>query len=127
MPQGFEVPRMTLANFITCWFCGDERSNIPPLRFVQAHDLDKKNGKVLVSQWRKMMQVVKMAAAKVGYMIPPSNRMSVRDTVDLYGAIKPLFWYKSLKVNHNRRYEGILWKTVFNIVVKNNGKFADEV
>ena len=128
VPKGFEVPRMTLANFITCWFCGCERHRVPPLRFVQANDLGKKNGKVLISQWRRMIQVVKRAAAKVGFMLPRnSNLITVRDTVNLYSAVKHLFRYESLKVNHKRRYEGILWKTVFNIVLKNKGKLVDEI
>ena len=32
VPKGFEVPRMALANFIiTCWFCGSDKENMPPL------------------------------------------------------------------------------------------------
>ena len=126
VPQGFEVPKMTLGSFITCWYCGCKRDNIPPLRFIQSHDLDKKNGKVLISQWRKMIQYVNKAAARVGYNMPRNRSMGVSDTVDLYGAIRPLFQYESLRINHKRRYDGILWKTVFNIVCKNKGRFADE-
>ena len=107
VPQGLKVPIMTLANFITCWFCGSEKENMPPLQFIQPHDLNKKNGKVLISQWRKMIQFVKKAASKVEFMIPTNNNMSVKDTVDLYCAINPLFCYESLRVNHQRRYEGI--------------------
>ena len=129
VPQDFVVPRMTLGGLITCWYCGDRRQRIPPLRFVQAYDLpDKKNGKVLVSQWRKMMMYVRKAAEVVGFQLPQdSSDMSESDTVALYSAVKPLFKYKSLRVNFKRRFEGILWKTVFNIVSKYQGKFADEV
>ena len=31
VPKGFEVPRKTLTNFITCWYCGDERESVLPL------------------------------------------------------------------------------------------------
>ena len=128
VPQGFQVPKMTLANLITCWYCGNERDGIPPLRFVQGHDLVQKNGKVLVCQWKKMITYVNIAARKIGFLMPSDpNKMRVCDTVDLYSAIKPCFKYKSIRCNHKRRHEGILWKTIFNIICKNNGKFANEI
>ena len=129
VPKDFEVPNMTLGAFITCWFCGDRRDKIPPLRYIEAYDLPKKkNAMVLVSQWRKMIMHVKRAAQVVGHRIPNDiNSMTESDTVALYSAVKPLFRYKSLRVNFKRRFEGILWKTVFNIVSKHQGKFADEV
>ena len=47
VPEGFKIPRMTLGSLITCWFVGDKRDGIPPLRFVQCYDLvDKKMQKL---------------------------------------------------------------------------------
>ena len=127
IPEGFKVPKMTLGALITCWFCGDTRESIPPLRFVHTFDLvEIKSAKVLISQWRTMMKHVRRAADIVGFRIPRNNNMSTSDTVALYSAVKPLFKYKSLRLNHKCRYEGILWKTVHNIVLKNKGKFEDE-
>ena len=125
--KGFEVPKMTLQNFITCWYCGNPKENVPPLRFIKSHDISKSSGKVLVSQWRKMMEYVRRGAIKVGYTIPSNDKIEVKDTVDLYAATKQLFRYKALRVNHKRRYEGLLWKTIFNNISKNQGRFADEV
>ena len=127
VPEGFEVPKMTLANFITCWYCGNERDEVPPLRFVKSYDLGIKNGKVLVSQWKKMMEHVRQATRKVGYVIPGANRIRIADTVNLYAVVKGIFRYKGLRVNHKQRYEELLWKTIFNNVTKNQGRFADEV
>ena len=120
---------MTLGLFITCWYCGDRRERIPPLRYIQGHDLPHiKHSKVLILQWRKMIIHVKRAAQVVGFRIPlNSNDVTEEHTVALYSAIKPLFRYKSLRVNFKRRFEGIMWKTVFNIISKHQGKFADEV
>ena len=71
---------------------------------------------------------VKRAVQVVGFRIPlNSNDVTEEHTVALYSAIKPLFRYKSLRVNFKRRFEGIMWKTVFNIISKHQGKFADEV
>ena len=42
LPQDFEIPRMTLGALITCWYCGDRRDRVPPLRFVRAYDLPHK-------------------------------------------------------------------------------------
>ena len=128
VPEGFKIPRMTLGSLITCWFVGDKRDGIPPLRFVQCYDLvDKKNAKVIISQWRTLIKHVRRAADSVGFRIPENNNMTTADTVALYQAIQPLFRYKSLRVNHKQQYDAILWKTVFNIVIKNKGKFATEV
>ena len=128
VPQNFKIPRMTLGSLISCWFCGDKREKLPPLRFVNSYDFpQKKNGKVLISQWRKMIIHVRRAADTVGFRIPSNSNLSASDCVSLYAAVKPLFRYTSLRTNHKRRYEGILWKTVFNIVTKNKGLFADEV
>ena len=74
------------------------------------------------------MMHVRRAAQVVGFRLPDNiNEISERDTVALYSAIKPLFKYNSLRVNFKQRFEGILWKTVFNIVSKHKGKFADEI
>lgn len=63
LPQDFEIPRMTLGALITCWYCGDRRDRMPPLRFVRAYDLPhKRNAGVLIAQWRKMMMHVQRAA-----------------------------------------------------------------
>ena len=120
---------MTLGVLITVWYCGDRRQQIPPLRYIQAYDLlHKKNAKVLISQMRKMMMYVRKAAEVVGFSMPMnSNDMIESDTVALYSAVKNLFKYNSLRVNFKRRFEGILWKTVFNIISKYKGKYADEV
>ena len=74
-----------------------------------------------------MIEHVQRAANKVGYRIPSHEKIKVSDTVDLYAAIKGLFRYKALRVNHKRRYEGLLWKTIFNSISKNKGRFADEL
>ena len=86
-----------------------------------------KNGKVVVSQWKKMMEHVRQATRKVGYVIPDANRTQIVDTVDLYASVKGFFRYKGLRVNHKWQYEGLLWKAIFNNVTKNQGRFADEV
>ena len=109
---------------VICWYCGNERESVLPLWFISSHDIEKGNGRVLVCQWRKMMEHVKWAAVKVGYTIPRDENMRVVDTMNLYAAVKPLFRYKS---NHKRRHEGILWKTIFNNITKNKGMFADEL
>ena len=109
VPEGFKMPKMTLASLITCWYCGNSRDDIPPLRFVQVHDPAQKNGKVLVCQWNKMMTYVKIVAKRVGFMMPSdTNKMSFCDTVDLYSAIKSFFKNKKIRCNHKRRHEGIL-------------------
>ena len=43
--EGFEVPKMTLANFITCWYCGNKRDKVPPLQFVKSYNLGIEMGK----------------------------------------------------------------------------------
>ena len=129
VPENFEIPKMTLGALITVWFCGDRRQRIPPLKYIQGYDLPtRKNAKVVISQMRKMIMYVRKAAEVVGFSIPrDSNDMTEADTVALYAAVKELFKYKSLRVNFRRRFEGILWKTVFNMVSQHKGKFADEV
>ena len=74
-----------------------------------------------------MMEHVRHAACKVGYIIPDANRIRIADTVDLYAAVKGLFQYKGLRVNHKCCYEGLLWKMIFNNISKNQGKFVDEL
>ena len=44
---------------------------------MQAHDLHKRNGKVLISTWKRMMQEVRIAVEKVEFMIPSNNDMTV--------------------------------------------------
>ena len=73
------------------------------------------------------MMYVQQAAARVGYMIPRNNNMTIGDTVELYAAVKLLFKYESLRKKHKRCYDDIVWKTVFNIVVKHQGRFADDL
>ena len=73
------------------------------------------------------MKHVRRAAEYVGFRIPQNNNMSTDDTVALYQAVKHLFHYKSVRTNHKRRYDDILWKTVFNIITRNKGKFAVEL
>ena len=68
------------------------------------------------------MEYVRRGAIKVGYTIPSNDKIEVKDTVDLYAATKQLFRYKALRVNHKRRYEGLLWKTIFNNISKNQGR-----
>lgn len=75
-----------------------------------------------------MITYVKIATRRVGFMMQSDpNKMSVCNTVDLYSAIKPFFKYKSIRCNHKRRHESILWKTIFNIICKNNGRFANDI
>ena len=52
------------------------------------------------------MQYVNKAAIRVGFAIPSNNNMSVSVTVDLYMAIKQLFLYTLLRINHKRWCEG---------------------
>ena len=129
VPKDFEVPMMTLGALITVWYCGDRRQRIPPLRYIQAYDLPhKRNAKVLISQMRKMMMYIRKAAEVIGFSMPMnSNDMMEEDSVSLYSAVKGLFKYNSLRVNFKRRFEEILRKTVFNLISKYKGKFADEV
>ena len=46
LPQGFEIPRMTLGALITCWYCGNGIDRMPPLRFVRAYCLSHKKMQV---------------------------------------------------------------------------------
>ena len=74
------------------------------------------------------MMHVQRAAQVVGFRLPEnSNEIRDRDTIALYSAINPLFKYNSLQVNFKQQFEGKLWKTVFNIISKHQGKFADEI
>ena len=71
---------------------------------------------------------MRKAAEVVGFSMPmTSNDTTEEDSVSLYSAVKGLFKYNSLRVNFKRRFEGILWKTVFNLISKYKGMFADEV
>ena len=82
VPQGFKVPKMTLGSLITCWYCSDRRENIPPLIYVAPHDLpDRKNAKVLLFQWKKMITHVRRAAVVVGFRIPSNSNMNEGDTI----------------------------------------------
>ena len=71
---------------------------------------------------------VRKAAQVIGFsMKMDSNDMMKPYLLALYSTMKSLFKYDSLRVNFKQRFEGILQKTVFNIISKYKGKFGDKV
>ena len=119
---------MPLPNLVSMWYCGDVPSNIPPYKMLQTCDVSHlKRGKCKLSQMKKLMGHVELAASIVNQTHIVRKDWTEEHAFALYNAVKHLFFFDSIKVGKRRRYESISWKTYYNNLSKRKWKLLGEV
>ena len=122
VPEGFLLPDMNLNTLITYWYVGSQHPQIAPLKQLKLYNfaLSKRNTmKATLSKMMKMMAGVERAAKHVGFDIGQKGELidSVERATMLYEKVLPCFMFPT-SGGHVRRYEEIVWRTVFDIYSK---------
>jgi hypothetical protein len=127
LPKDYKFPVMPLSNFIGMWYCGDKTNRIPPYRMLGYQEMKSiKGGKQKICNMRKMIKYIERAAACVGREELVRGAFSIPKAILLYESIRHLFEYPSLRITNQRRFDSISWKTFYNLVSKNGGRFVGE-
>jgi hypothetical protein len=127
VPEHFIIPRMSLHTLIVYWYCGSVQPHCPPLMFVRGYDFPTKKSAVQrLSQMKKMIKLVRLAARHEGFNIQQNATISTTQATQLYEATKAKFEYPAIH-ERTRRHESIGWKTYYNIMAKNRWKFVGDV
>lgn len=109
------------------WYCGDIPKNIPPYRMLRSCDLKHLNsGKSTLSMMRRVMKQVERAVTIVNQPHLIKQYMNEQGVFALYHGIKHLLKFDCLQVKKRRKYEIILWKIYYNILLKRGNKLLGE-
>ena len=127
VPEGFKMPTMNLHTLIVNWFVGSKHPLIPPLKFSRPDDYPKvKSMKCTLSKMRKYMKAVLRAANKVGIETGIDGKLikTVQKANLIYEKTHELFEYNHPRFK--RRNVQLVWRTMFDIFVKNGCKYLGE-
>eukprot|EP00957_Ditylum_brightwellii_P128575 9807875-Ditylum_brightwellii.AAC.1 len=97
----------------------DLANNIPPYRVLSTHDVKlMKNGQFKLNMMRYLINAVYRAADFVNLPHLVVKEWTPRIALDLYNATKHVFFSPNTNTNAKRRYEAIVWKTYYNMLIK---------
>ena len=125
-PDFASFPRMNMNGLITKWLLGDKKSNIPPLRLINANPnfiAHVKNGKRDISKMGRVMEKVRHLGMTVDAR-PSDGRWDGSKVATLYSKVWPLL-YPNLTTQgkhgekskaKSRREQGS-WRTCYNKMV----------
>jgi hypothetical protein len=126
LPENFVFPKMSLVTLITSWFSGNESMRTVPYKQLRATDIVKVRERSKLSQMKKLMLAVEIAARHLGTWDDlaqgQKGAWDVGSTVRLYESVQHCFDYRSATMV--RRKAQISWHTVYNLFNANKGKFA---
>ena len=126
LPENFVFPKMLLVTLITSWFSGNESVRTVPYKQLRAADIVKVKERSKLSQMKKLISAVEIAAKREGIWNDLAQRQKgswdVGSTVRLYEGVQHYFAYRSETMM--RRRAQISWHTVYNLFNANKGKFA---
>ena len=126
LPENFVFPKMSLVTLITSWFSGNESVRTVPYKQLRAADIVKVKERSKLSQMKKLISAVEIAAKREGIWNDLAQRQKgswdVGSTVRLYEGVQHYFAYRSETMM--RRRAQISWHTVYNLFNANKGKFA---
>ena len=120
---------MSLVTLITSWFSSNESMRTVPYKQLRAADIAKVKERYKLSQMKKLMSAVEIAAKHEGIWDDLAKKQKgswdVGSTVRLYESVQHCFDYPSKTMM--RRRAQISWQTVFNLFKANEGKFATDL
>jgi len=126
LPPNFSFPKMNMNGLITKWFLGDRKSNIPPLRFINANNnfvAHIKNGKKDISKMGRVMEKVRHWGVAVDAW-PSDGKWDGAKVATLYSKVWPLLDpYLITEGKHGEkskaksRREQNSWRTCYNKMV----------
>ena len=129
LPENFVFPKMSLVTLITSWFSGNESMRTVRYKQLRAADIKKVKERSKLSQMKKLMSAVEIAAKHEGIWDDLAKKQKgswdVGSTVRLYESVQHCFDYPSKTMM--RRRAQISWQTVFNLFKANEGKFATDL
>lgn len=88
VPRTWTFPSLHLQNMYTYWHCGDEESDIPPMKMLETKDVKFLNrGRKKLSEIRCVMKFLDNAAASAG--LAPRERMTNMEAIACYRSSQP--------------------------------------
>eukprot|EP00804_Cyclotella_cryptica_P020114 CCRYP_020133-RA/>CCRYP_020133-RA protein AED:0.24 eAED:0.24 QI:0/0/0/1/1/1/2/0/687 len=84
VPSSWKVPLLPMQPMYVYWHCGDEKNNIPPMKYLTPDDIKflNKRAHISLSELKKVMTVIDKFAKEQGF--PPREHMSQRDANTCY-------------------------------------------
>eukprot|EP00804_Cyclotella_cryptica_P001683 CCRYP_009072-RA/>CCRYP_009072-RA protein AED:0.30 eAED:0.29 QI:0/-1/0/1/-1/1/1/0/334 len=84
VPSSWKVPLLPMQHLYVYWHCGDEKKNIPPMKYLTPDDIKflNKRAHISLSELKKVMTVIDKVAKEQGF--PPKEHMSQRDANTCY-------------------------------------------
>ena len=128
LPEGWRVPSMTFAQFISMYLSGDQDNGVPPLCNVIVH-----HWKGHATQYRRvqsdmqyLMGHVKRVALESLAWKEENHRWSTGETLLLYEVVVGKFKFDSKSGGKRKRFNEFSWRTVVNLVRNHKGVLVGE-
>lgn len=91
VPSNWRFPSLGLQNLYVYWHCGDESNNIPPMKYLDNHDVSflGKRARSTLSEHKKIMAIIDNAARQKGHEV--SDNMTQVEVQTCYRAGESTF------------------------------------
>ena len=128
LPDGWVMPNLKFQSFVSMWLLGDEANGVPPLKILQAKDVNHlgKRAYKSLNEMRDLARAVRKAGIITGYW-KDEYIWDLQKVTLLVQSILKFFKYESNVKGYKRRFEHLSWKSVHNLYLKNKKVLVGEV